>query len=506
MTETAGIWIRVSSGDQQEENQLPDNLRYCAEKGYQVREPYYVVHGKSAYKGEQDPDWQRVVKDVKAGRIQVVVIWNVDRLDRQNILHAIPMVNAVLNIGGRIEFVTQKIDLTTMAGRIGFAIYCEQAHSESQVKSDRMLIKHNALRALNALVGRPPFGYRIICIEGCGPVNGKHQHPKTLEPDPKLSPYVLGMVDRVIAGHSFASVCDWLDAGGIKPTGKNTPMWQPKVIRDILRNPALIGRRRDGRGKTVLKFAPILTDLDKWRTLQHKLDNMPRKAVFADDVALLAGVIFCDKCKGIMHRRRVYNVRKDGSRQYNEYYRCDGTGRQPSTCRNLIPLADAHGKLDEDFSAVEDMPYYRLDFVPGRRDYQDEISDIEMKIDDLDKLDPDYMTKHAALYAELKHYADKEPEPGRTVPVDMHMTMGEAWASWDISGRRQYLLDHDVKVWVTPGTHDVLTKGLSVTDIIRGMGGMSLAGYESVDRERIEDILRSRGLDPEDVSHYVPDA
>jgi DNA invertase Pin-like site-specific DNA recombinase len=58
--------------------------RHCEERGYEIAKTY-TVHGKSAFKGEQDPSWRRVVKDVKAGKIQVVVIWLVDRLDRQNI-------------------------------------------------------------------------------------------------------------------------------------------------------------------------------------------------------------------------------------------------------------------------------------------------------------------------------------------------------------------------------------------------------------------------------------
>jgi DNA invertase Pin-like site-specific DNA recombinase len=499
MTELAGLWLRVSSGGQDEAKQEPDCRRYCAEQGWPVA-AVYTVHGKSAFKGEQDPTWQRVVQDVKAGKITVVVVWLVDRLDRMNILHAVPMVNAVLDIGGDVKFARQPhIDLKTSHGQRAFADYCYMAHEESKIKSERTRMTQSDLRSLNALVGRPPFGYRVICLNGCGPVNGKHEHPKTLEPDPKLASYVLGMVDRALAGQTLTSICEWLDAAGVKPPGKNTPIWQLKSVRDILRNPALIGRRKNAKGKTILKFTPILDDTDKWRALQHKLDSMPKRGAASPDTALLTGVIFCAKCKGIMHRRRVFNLRKDGTRQYNAYYRCDGTVRKHSTCKNMIPLADVDARIEEELMTFSEWPYIKNEFVPGRKDYQDEIDDIEEKIDDLDKRDPDYLSKHAALYDELMRWTNKQPERGRYTPIDTHMTIGEAWDSWDVPARRQFLIDQPVKVFVTPGTREIDVDGLSIPGTVAGMGGMTVDEYDAFQWDQIAAILRQRGIDPDEI-------
>ena len=48
----AGTLIRVSSGGQDEANQEPDVERYCAGRGYRAVKSY-VLHDKSAFKGEQ---------------------------------------------------------------------------------------------------------------------------------------------------------------------------------------------------------------------------------------------------------------------------------------------------------------------------------------------------------------------------------------------------------------------------------------------------------------------
>ena len=444
--ETAGIWLRVSTGGQDEASQEPDTLRYCADHGYQVAATY-TVHGKSAYKGAQDPDWQRVVNDVKSGKISVVVVWNVDRLDRRNIMHAIPMVNAVAEVGGRIEFATQSIDLTTMEGRIGFAIYCEQAHSESKIKSGRVLIKHNALRAANAFVGRPPFGYRIVCAEGCGPVNGKHEHNKTLEPDPVLVPYVKGMADRYLTGSTLTAICEWLDSEGVKPSGGG--QWQQKTVRLILSSPTLTGRRRHGGG--VIRYEPIL-DAFTYKRLQARLAANPRRPVVSADAAAFAGIIYCAKCGRIMHRRQVFNVRKDGSRQYNEYYRCDGTSREPSTCRNLVPMTDLDEAVTASFATeFGDKPW--LERVPGGDDPSAELDDVKDALSDLmaawnaDLIsDTEYDLRFRELRSERDRLAALPAPSGGW--VDTGKTLGGHWAELDAAGRRGLLTDIGVKALV----------------------------------------------------------
>jgi site-specific DNA recombinase len=445
MAEQAGIWLRVSSGGQDEASQEPDVLRYCETKGYEVARTY-TVHGKSAYKGAQDPDWQRVVKDVKSGKISVVVIWNVDRLDRRNIMHAIPMVNAVVDIGGRIEFATQSIDLTTMEGRIGFTIYCEQAHAESKIKSGRVLAKHNALRALNGFVGRPPFGYRIVCAEGCGLVNGKHPHHKTLEPDPELVPYVKGMAERYLIGSTLTAICEWLDSEGVKPSGGG--MWQQRTVRLILGSPTLVGHRRHGGG--VIRYEPIL-DTFTFKRLQARLTANPRRPVVSADAAAFAGVIYCALCGRIMHRRRVFNTRKDGSRQYNEYYRCDGTAREPSRCRNLVPMADLDAAVEESFACeFGDMPMPPEKI--GREDRSLELAEVKDALNDLmaawnsDLIsDAEYDTRFRELRAERDRLS--EPPKGRPVDsVDTGKTLGQRWAELDAAGKRELLHDIGLKV------------------------------------------------------------
>ena len=154
-------------------------------------------------------------------------------------------------------------------------------------------------------------------------------------------PYVSEMASRYLNGATFTSICEWLDSEGIKPSGGG--VWKQKTVRTVLSNPVLIGRRKDGQGRTILRFEPIL-DQVTFKRLQARLEATrakPARGATAEAPALLAGVIYCAWCGRVMYRRSMYNVRKDGSKQYNLYYRCDGSLRDRSTCKNMIPLKEA---------------------------------------------------------------------------------------------------------------------------------------------------------------------
>ena len=62
MTDTAARWIRVSSGGQDEANQLPDLDHYIAGHGYSDG-PVYTLHDVNASKGEQDTYVDQVIAD-----------------------------------------------------------------------------------------------------------------------------------------------------------------------------------------------------------------------------------------------------------------------------------------------------------------------------------------------------------------------------------------------------------------------------------------------------------
>ena len=79
------IYARVSTFDQEPENQLAELRRYAAARGWEARE--FVDHGVSGAK-ERRPALDAMVADAKRRRFDAVVVWRLDRLGR-NLKHQV---------------------------------------------------------------------------------------------------------------------------------------------------------------------------------------------------------------------------------------------------------------------------------------------------------------------------------------------------------------------------------------------------------------------------------
>jgi DNA invertase Pin-like site-specific DNA recombinase len=81
----AAVWLRVSAGHQDSDNQVPDVERFAAHHGYQITERYAV--SDSAWKNGGGPEYrktlQRALDDAHAGRFRVLIVWALDRIVRE---------------------------------------------------------------------------------------------------------------------------------------------------------------------------------------------------------------------------------------------------------------------------------------------------------------------------------------------------------------------------------------------------------------------------------------
>ena len=142
----------------------------------------------------------------------------------------------------------------------------------------------------------------------------------------------------------------------------------------------------------------------------------------------------------------MYNVRKDGSKQYNLYYRCDGSLRDRSTCKNMIPLADADDWVSSWFTGtIGHLELTERIVIPGHN-HEGEIAEVAAEIRDLDLDDPDYLAKQAALMAERKRLKELPATPSEVVERPTGIAIGQHWADLDTAGRRVWLLERQVEV------------------------------------------------------------
>ena len=110
----AAVYARVSTFDQEPENQLAELRRYAGARDWPLHE--YVDKGVSGAK-DRRPALDTLLADARRRRFDVLVVWRLDRLGR-NLKHLITLLEELQALG--IAFVTlgESIDTTTPAGRL----------------------------------------------------------------------------------------------------------------------------------------------------------------------------------------------------------------------------------------------------------------------------------------------------------------------------------------------------------------------------------------------------
>src|SRR5712691_10603923 len=110
----AAMYARVSTFDQEPENQLQELRRYVQARGWESTE--YVDRGVSGTK-DRRPDLDRLLTDARRRRFDVLVCWRLDRLGR-NLKHLITLLEDLEALGVAFVSLAEGIDATTPAGKL----------------------------------------------------------------------------------------------------------------------------------------------------------------------------------------------------------------------------------------------------------------------------------------------------------------------------------------------------------------------------------------------------
>ncbi len=121
----AAIYARVSTVDQEPENQLQELGRYVQARGWTAQE--YVDRGVSGAK-DRRPALDALLTDARRRRFDALVCWRLDRLGR-NLRHLITLLDDLQALGVAFVSLAEGIDATTPAGKL-------QMHRTWQRQSD----------------------------------------------------------------------------------------------------------------------------------------------------------------------------------------------------------------------------------------------------------------------------------------------------------------------------------------------------------------------------------
>jgi DNA invertase Pin-like site-specific DNA recombinase len=147
----AAIYARVSTVDQEPENQLQELRRYVQARAWTAAE--YVDRGVSGAK-DRRPALDELVTDARRRRFDVLVCWRLDRLGR-HLKHLITLLDELQALGVAFVSLAEGIDATTPAGKLQMHILGAIAEFEKERIRERVLAGLQRARAQARRLGRP---------------------------------------------------------------------------------------------------------------------------------------------------------------------------------------------------------------------------------------------------------------------------------------------------------------------------------------------------------------
>jgi DNA invertase Pin-like site-specific DNA recombinase len=158
----AAIYARVSTFDQEPENQLRELRRYVEARGWTAVE--HVDKGISGAK-DRRPALDVLLSDARRRRFDVVVVWRLDRLGR-NLRHLIILLEELQALGIAFVSLNEGIDATTPAGKLQMHILGAIAEFERARIAERVKAGLQRARAQGKRLGRPRKKPSSIVVPG----------------------------------------------------------------------------------------------------------------------------------------------------------------------------------------------------------------------------------------------------------------------------------------------------------------------------------------------------
>ena len=161
------IYLRVSSKEQTTKNQLPVLEKWITDRGYELVEVY--SENESAWHRGHQRELARLFNDLRRRKVDVCLVWSLDRLTREGIARIFEIANRFKAYG--VQVISYQEPWTEQSGMMAdllYAITAWVAEFESKRRSERTLAGlARALREGKKL-GRPKGSKDRYKRSSCG--------------------------------------------------------------------------------------------------------------------------------------------------------------------------------------------------------------------------------------------------------------------------------------------------------------------------------------------------
>lgn len=418
MRHNIALYIRVSTEEQalrqdgSIENQKHRllsfvDLKNMQESGWGKIVDNYTDEGLSA-KDTKRPAFQRMMRDVRNGKINLILVADLARLSR-NILDFCILLEDLKKANAKFLSLKEQFDTTTAAGEMMVFNMINLAQFERKQTSERVSMNFHA-RALRGLRngGSVLLGF-----------NKDPQHAGCLVLNENEAQDVRLIFQTFIEEGSLNRACSKLSQLGIKPKTLRAKSfrhnangrWTIQSLQTLLRNPSYVGLREVNRAnkskskdhlrsfeeyKLVKASWPPIVEMQVFESVQQILDDnlvmtRARLSTSEERVFILSGRMHCGECG-----RPLMGVSGHGVKSVHRYYVHRPIQGEKITCavksiradeveakvlEHLDTVIVREGYLDgiEDRIAAQARPL-KNDYETERRRCEDDLAQIERDV------------------------------------------------------------------------------------------------------------------------------
>jgi len=386
-------------------------------------------------------DFQRMMTDIKAGKVQLVVIQRFDRIAR-NMRDFCNLYHDMEEAGCNLVSVSQQIDTSTPYGKnfmyqmAGMAELEWSLTSERIKDSNKYAVTHGKCRLSNKQI---PFGYTTRRVDGI----------RKMVIDPEKEPIIRDLYNKYIECRNGNETIRYIN------TKYNLNFCHDAIYR-IAKNPFYHGEYRGNKNYCEAYF----TEEEQNEFIKKNLCTRAIPNKRGD--SLFAGLVICPVCG-----RKLESKGWQNGKNYLRYMRCRYV--RVSTCD--FRLSKSELKI-ESFLVENIDKYinqYNSEITNGRKksDYTKEISSVDKELERLntmylkgriseEKYDAEYLslTEKKALY-ETKMNENKQIKEFDALMVD---NWKEMYYALDSSGRKRF--------WREIISEIIIDDSFEITDII----------------------------------------
>lgn len=422
----AGAYLRLSRDDERSgeslsiENQRVILTKFIKEHGWELVDSY-IDDGLTGTNFDR-PQFQRMIDDVRNGRINCVVVKDLSRFGRNYI-----------QIGEYTDYLFPSLGCRFVAINDGIDTL-EKENELMPIKNvlNEWYSRDQSKKVKSAKLARAQNGYNLCCYPPIGYLRNPDRKPPYLVDD-AAAPLVRRIFDMRCSGMGYRTISSQLNDEGIIPPrdhyynniGRENPRrvthtWSDITVREILRNEAYIGnlvqfktgsisyknhKQIDKPAESWVRVEgshePIVS-MEQWEKAQELAQKSKTyRSTKAGEISLFSGLLQCADCGMGMKFVRDSNTRKDGQKNNHHAYICctysKGGKAACSPHRTLqsifsdLILGDIREKaneiaVDEDAVITEIKRRKNADTTAAQRTVEKNLQAIRSRLSELERL------------------------------------------------------------------------------------------------------------------------